>query len=195
MEKFRYEMSKSRKSDMREKVVEVKNVKWDEIGGIENVKREMKELVKYKVEKKDKLIKFGMKKYRGVLLYGKNGCGKNIIEKEIENECKEKFIYVKGKELIKMWFGEYEENVRDVFDKDSEDDNCVLLFDEMDYIAKYSGGNIGDDGGDEDRVINKIIKEMDGMGEKKNVLIIGEKKRKEIIEKEIMSNGRIEKII
>lgn len=102
-----------------------------------------------------------------------SGCGKTLLAKAIANECQANFISVKGPELLTMWFGESEANVRDVFDKARAAAPCVLFFDELDSIAKARGGNVGDAGGAADRVINQILTEMDGMGAKKNVFIIG----------------------
>lgn len=96
-----------------------------------------------------------------------------MLAKAIANECQANFISVKGPELLTMWFGESEANVRDIFDKARSASPCVLFFDELDSIAKSRGGNVGDAGGAADRVINQILTEMDGMGAKKNVFIIG----------------------
>lgn len=104
---------------------------------------------------------------------GPPGCGKTLLAKAIANECQANFISVKGPELLTMWFGESEANVRDIFDKARSASPCVLFFDELDSIAKSRGGNVGDAGGAADRVINQILTEMDGMGAKKNVFIIG----------------------
>lgn len=117
MENFRYAMTKSSPSALRETVVEVPNITWDDIGGLQNVKKELQELVQYPVEHPDKFLKFGMQPSRGVLFYGPPGCGKTLLAKAIANECQANFISVKGPELLTMWFGESEANVRDIFDK------------------------------------------------------------------------------
>lgn len=117
MENFRYAMTKSSPSALRETVVEVPNITWDDIGGLQNVKKELQELVQYPVEHPDKFFKFGMQPSRGVLFYGPPGCGKTLLAKAIANECQANFISVKGPELLTMWFGESEANVRDIFDK------------------------------------------------------------------------------
>ncbi|KAK2724310.1 hypothetical protein QYM36_000977 [Artemia franciscana] len=173
MENFRHAMGKSTPSALRETVVEVPNVTWNDIGGLENVKKELQELVQYPVEHPEKFLKFGMSPSKGVLFYGPPGCGKTLLAKAIANECQANFISIKGPELLTMWFGESEANVRDVFDKARSAAPCVLFFDELDSIAKARGGSQGDAGGAADRVINQILTEMDGMGAKKNVFIIG----------------------
>lgn len=181
MDNFRYAMTKSSPSALRETVVEVPNVSWTDVGGLENVKKELQELVQYPVEHPDKFLKFGMQPSRGVLFYGPPGCGKTLLAKAIANECQANFISIKGPELLTMWFGESEANVRDIFDKARSASPCVLFFDELDSIAKSRGGNIGDAGGAADRVINQILTEMDGMGAKKNVFIIGATNRPGIL--------------
>lgn len=110
-------MGATNPSALRETVVEVPNVSWDDIGGLEKVKRELQELVQYPVEHPEKFLKFGMTPSKGVLFYGPPGCGKTLLAKAIANECQANFISIKGPELLTMWFGESEANVRDVFDK------------------------------------------------------------------------------
>merc|ERR1712071_398464 len=142
MEDFRYAMGKSTPSAIRETVVEVPTVSWTDIGGLENVKRELQELVQYPVEHPEKFLKFGMMPSKGVLFYGPPGCGKTLLAKAIANECQANFISIKGPELLTMWFGESEANVRDVFDKARAAAPCVLFFDELDSIAKARGPDL-----------------------------------------------------
>jgi len=130
-----------------------------------------------------------------VLFYGPPGCGKTLLAKAIANECQANFISIKGPELLTMWFGESEANVRDVFDKARQAAPCVLFFDELDSIAKSRGGSVGDGGGAADRVINQILTEMDGMGAKKNVFIIGATNRPDIIDSAILRPGRLDQLI
>jgi len=195
MENFRFAMGKSTPSALRETVVEVPNVTWDDIGGLEGVKRELQELVQYPVEHPEKFLQFGMQPSRGVLFYGPPGCGKTLLAKAIANECQANFISVKGPELLTMWFGESEANVRDIFDKARSAAPCVLFFDELDSIAKSRGGSVGDAGGAADRVINQVLTEMDGMGAKKNVFIIGATNRPDIIDGAILRPGRLDQLI
>ncbi|KAH1249668.1 Cell division cycle protein 48 [Glycine max] len=107
---------------------------WEDIGGLENVKRELQETVQYPVEHLEKFEKFGMSPLKGVLFYGPPGCGKTLLAKAIANECQANFISVRGPELLTMWFGESEANVREIFDKARQSAPCVL-FDELDSIA------------------------------------------------------------
>ncbi|CAI2323854.1 unnamed protein product [Caenorhabditis sp. 36 PRJEB53466] len=195
MENFRFAMGKSSPSALREAVVETPNVTWSDIGGLQQVKQELQELVQYPVEHPEKYLKFGMQPSRGVLFYGPPGCGKTLLAKAIANECQANFISIKGPELLTMWFGESEANVRDVFDKARAAAPCVLFFDELDSIAKARGSSVGDGGGAADRVINQVLTEMDGMNAKKNVFIIGATNRPDIIDPAVLRPGRLDQLI
>ncbi|KAJ7535579.1 hypothetical protein O6H91_12G039400 [Diphasiastrum complanatum] len=194
-EHFQTALSTSNPSALRETVVEVPNVSWDDIGGLENVKRELQETVQYPVEHPEKFEKFGMSPSKGVLFYGPPGCGKTLLAKAIANECQANFISVKGPELLTMWFGESEANVRDVFDKARQSAPCVLFFDELDSIATQRGNSRGDAGGAADRVLNQLLTEMDGMNAKKTVFIIGATNRPDIIDSALLRPGRLDQLI
>lgn len=126
-------------SSLRENQVEVPDVYWEDVGGLEDVKRELHETVQYPVEHADKYVKFGMSPSKGVLFYGPSGCGKTLLAKAIANEAGANFISIKGPELLTQWFGESEANVRELFDKARAASPCILMFDEMDSIAKTRG--------------------------------------------------------
>ena len=117
------------------------------------------------------------------------------MAKAVANECQANFISVKGPELLTMWFGESEANVRDVFEKARQAAPCVLFFDELDSIAQQRGGSQGDGGGAADRVMNQLLTEMDGVGAKKNVFIIGATNRPDIIDTALMRPGRLDQLI
>jgi len=129
------------------------------------------------------------------LFYGPPGTGKTMLAKAIANECNSNFISIKGPELLTMWFGESEANVRDVFDKARAAAPCVMFFDELDSIAKARGGSSGDAGGAGDRVLNQILTEMDGMNQKKNVFIIGATNRPDQIDSALLRPGRLDQLI
>ena len=192
---FKFALGASNPSSLRETVVEVPNVSWNDIGGLYGVKRELKELVQYPIEHPEKFEKFGMSPSRGVLFYGPPGCGKTLLAKAVANECQANFISIKGPELLTMWFGESEANVRDVFAKARAAAPCVLFFDELDSIAQQRGGSSGDAGGAGDRVMNQLLTEMDGVGSKKNVFIIGATNRPDIIDTALMRPGRLDQLI
>jgi len=185
----------SNPSALRETVVEVPTVTWNDIGGLEKVKQELQETVQYPVEHPEKFLKYGMPPSKGVLFYGPPGTGKTLLAKAIAHECQANFISIKGPELLTMWFGESEANVRDVFDKARAAAPCVMFFDELDSIAKARGGSSGDAGGAGDRVLNQILTEMDGMNAKKNVFIIGATNRPDQIDSALLRPGRLDQLI
>ena len=194
-EHFKFALGTSNPSSLRETVVEVPSTTWNDIGGLFDVKNELRELVQYPIEHPEKFEKFGMSPSRGVLFYGPPGCGKTLLAKAVANECQANFISIKGPELLTMWFGESEANVRDVFAKARAAAPCVLFFDELDSIAQQRGGNSGDGGGAGDRVMNQLLTEMDGVGAKKNVFIIGATNRPDIIDTALMRPGRLDQLI
>ena len=192
---FKIALEQSNPSAFRETAVEIPNITWKDIGGLENVKRELQETVQYPVEHPEKFEKFGMQPSKGVLFYGPPGCGKTLLAKAIANECQANFISIKGPELLTMWFGESENNVREIFDKARQASPCVLFFDEIDSIARARGGSGGDAGGAGDRVINQILTEIDGVGVRKNVFVIGATNRPDILDPAIMRPGRLDQLV
>ena len=194
-EHFKAAMKMSNPSALRETTVEIPNVTWADVGGLESTKRELQELVQYPVNHPEKFRKFGLDAPRGVLFYGPPGCGKTMLAKAVANECQSNFISIKGPELLTMWFGESEANVRDVFDKARQAAPCVLFFDELDSVARARGSSVSDAGGAGDRILNQILTEMDGMGKKKQVFIIGATNRPDIIDPALMRPGRLDQLI
>jgi transitional endoplasmic reticulum ATPase len=192
---FDHAMGVVHPSSLRENQVEVPDVHWEDVGGLEDVKRELHETVQYPVEHADKYIKFGMSPSKGVLFYGPPGCGKTLLAKAIANECGANFISIKGPELLTQWFGESEANVRELFDKARAASPCILMFDEMDSIAKTrgSGGPGSSEAGD--RVINQILTEIDGVGARKNVFVIGATNRPDILDPAVIRPGRLDQLI
>jgi transitional endoplasmic reticulum ATPase len=195
-EHFRFAMGQTNPASLRETVVEIPDVTWEDIGGLEDVKKNLQEMILYPIEHPDKFHKFGMNPSKGVLFYGPPGCGKTLLAKAVAHECSSNFISIKGPELLTMWFGESEANVREVFDKARGAAPCVLFFDELDSvgIARGSGAG-GDAGGAGDRVLNQLLTEMDGVGSKKNLFFIGATNRPDILDEALIRPGRLDQLI
>mmetsp|Transcript_22297 Transcript_22297/g.46874 ORF Transcript_22297/g.46874 Transcript_22297/m.46874 type:complete len:909 (+) Transcript_22297:297-3023(+) len=191
---FMHALSVCDPSALRENKVEVPDVKWEDIGGLEETKRDLQEMVRYPIEHRGLFEKFGMEASRGVLFYGPPGCGKTLMAKAIANECGANFISVKGPELLNAWFGGSEANVRDLFDKARSASPCILFFDEMDSIARARGSG-GGSSETSDRVINQILSEIDGIGSGKTLFIIGATNRPDILDPGIMRPGRLDQLI
>merc|ERR1712188_259038 len=194
-EHFNQGLGSCNPSSLRETVVEVPNVKWDDIGGLEETKRNLQEMILYPIEHPEKFEKFGMQPSRGVLFYGPPGCGKTLLAKAVASETSANFVSIKGPELLTMWFGESEANVREVFDKARSAAPCVLFFDELDSIGTARGSGGGEAGGAGDRVMNQLLTEIDGVGAKKNVFFIGATNRPELLDEALLRPGRLDQLI
>ncbi|KAL6122440.1 hypothetical protein NUSPORA_00523 [Nucleospora cyclopteri] len=191
---FNYAIQNTDPSSLRETVIETPNVKWADIGGLENVKAELRETVMYPVNHPEKFIKFGQNPSKGVLLYGPPGCGKTLLAKAVATECKANFISIKGPELLSKWVGDSESNVRQIFDKARGSAPCVLFFDEIDSIGK-SRMHASDSSGVTDRMLNQLLVEMDGMNQKKNVFVMGATNRPSLLDTALMRPGRLDQLV
>ncbi|ANQ05829.1 Cell division cycle ATPase [Plasmodium coatneyi] len=190
---FQHALNICNPSSLRERQVQIPTVTWEDIGGMQEVKEQLKETILYPLEYKHLYAKFNSNYNKGILLYGPPGCGKTLLAKAIANECNANFISVKGPELLTMWFGESEANVRDLFDKARAASPCIIFFDEIDSLAKERNSNNNNDASD--RVINQILTEIDGINEKKTIFIIAATNRPDILDKALTRPGRLDKLI
>ena len=190
-EPFKFASAGANPSSLREVNVEIPNVTWEDIGGLEDTKANLREMILFPIEHPDKFLKFGMKPSKGVLFYGPPGCGKTLMAKAVANECSSNFISIKGPELLTMWFGESEANVRGIFDKARGAAPCVLFFDELDSVGTARGSSSGSSGAG-DRVLNQLLTEMDGAGVKKNLFFIGATNRPDILDEALIRPGRLD---
>ncbi|KAF8015059.1 hypothetical protein BT93_H0757 [Corymbia citriodora subsp. variegata] len=172
----------------------VPNVKWEDVGGLEDVKKSILDTVQLPLLHKD-LFSSGLRKRSGVLLYGPPGTGKTLLAKAVATECSLNFLSVKGPELINMYIGESEKNVRDIFQKARSARPCVIFFDELDSLAPARGAS-GDSGGVMDRVVSQMLAEIDGLNDDtQDLFIIGASNRPDLIDPALLRPGRFDKLL
>ncbi len=185
-----------RPSAMREVLVETPNIKWEDIGGIENVKQDLKEAVEWPLKHPDAFTRLGIRPPRGILLYGPPGTGKTLLAKAVANESESNFIQVKGPELLSMWVGKSEEGVRKIFEKARQVSPCVVFFDEIDSLAGKRGYG-GQGGGSKvtESVLNQLLAEMDGLEDLKDIVVIAATNRPDMLDSALMRPGRFDRIV
>ncbi|KAF3309568.1 peroxisomal assembly protein [Orbilia oligospora] len=175
----------------------IPNVSWDDVGGLANVKSAVMETIQLPLERPELFAK-GMKKRSGILFYGPPGTGKTLLAKAIATEFSLNFFSVKGPELLNMYIGESEANVRRVFQRARDARPCVVFFDELDSVAPKRG-NQGDSGGVMDRIVSQLLAELDGMSEGKEgsggVFVIGATNRPDLLDPALLRPGRFDKML
>eukprot|EP00939_MAST-03C_sp_MAST-3C-sp1_P002679 g2679.t1 len=181
-------------STIRDVVMSKPNVSFKDIGGLDDVKKELQEMINFPSQYEELFTDVGVRPPTGALMYGPPGCGKTLLAKAMAAECDANFISIKGPQLLTKWFGESEENVRGIFEKARQSAPCVLFFDELDSIAVKRGGFSGDHGVS-NRIVNQLLTEMDGIGKRKNVFVIGATNRPDTLDPAILRPGRLDQKI
>ncbi len=181
-------------STMREVLIEKPNVRWEDIGALENAKQELKEAVEWPLKYGKVFEHMSAKPPKGILLYGPPGTGKTMLAKAVATESEANFIAVKGPEFLNKWVGESEKAVRETFRKARQASPCVIFMDEIDSIAPERGKGGGDDGVTE-RVISQMLTEMDGLESLNNVVVIAATNRPDIMDPALLRPGRFDKSI
>jgi len=181
-------------SALREVFIEVPEVRWDDIGGLKDVKQAIQEAVEWPLKYPDLYERLGIRAPRGILLFGPPGTGKTLLAKAVATESQANFIAVKGPEILSKWVGESERAVREIFRKARQAAPCIIFFDEMDAIAPRRGWGISDSGVTE-RIVNQLLSEMDGLQNSKGVVVIGATNRPDILDPALLRPGRFDRII
>ncbi|KAM0786124.1 hypothetical protein ACM66B_006934 [Microbotryomycetes sp. NB124-2] len=174
----------------------IPNVTWDDVGGLANVKSDILDTIQLPLEHPE-LFADGLKKRSGILLYGPPGTGKTLLAKAVATSCSLNFFSVKGPELLNMYIGESEANVRRVFQRARDAKPCVIFFDELDSVAPKRG-NQGDSGGVMDRIVSQLLAELDGMSEGKggsDVFVIGATNRPDLLDPALLRPGRFDRML
>jgi transitional endoplasmic reticulum ATPase len=181
-------------SAMREVLVEVPKVRWDEVGGLERAKQELREAVEWPLKHPDSFKRLGIEPPRGILLYGPPGSGKTLLARAVATESEANFIVVKGPELLSKWVGESERGVREVFRKAKMTSPTVVFFDEIDSLVPRRGSGFGDSHVTE-RVLSQLLTEMDGIEKLENVVVIGATNRPDLVDPALLRPGRFDRLI
>ncbi|RLI05201.1 AAA family ATPase [Candidatus Bathyarchaeota archaeon] len=179
---------------MREVYIETPNVKWDEIGGLERVKSELREAVEWPLKYPQAFERVGIRPPKGILLYGPPGCGKTLLAKAVATESESNFISIKGPEVFSKWVGESEKAIREVFRKARMASPAVVFFDEFDAIVPRRGMGYADQGVSE-RVISQLLTEMDGISTLENIVVLAATNRPDILDPAVLRPGRFDKLI
>jgi len=190
---FKESLKVVRPSALREVFVEIPNVKWTDIGGLETIKQELIEAVEWPLKHPESFKRLGVKPPKGILLYGAPGTGKTMLAKAVATESQANFILVKGPELLSKWVGESEKAVREVFKKAKQVSPCIVFFDEIDSLAPRRGSN--SDSHVSERVVNQLLTEIDGLVEMHDVVIIAATNRPDIMDTALLRPGRFDRII
>jgi transitional endoplasmic reticulum ATPase len=191
---FREALKEVRPSALREVQVQIPDVSWDDVGGLDELKDELREAVEWPIKHKDAYDYVNVETPKGVLLHGPPGTGKTLIAKALAKMTESNFISIKGPELLSKWVGESEKGVREIFRKARQAAPCIIFLDEIDsLVPRRSSGN--SDSHVTENIVSQILTEIDGLEELHNVLIIGATNRLDIVDEALLRPGRFDRII
>jgi transitional endoplasmic reticulum ATPase len=192
-EDFKEALKDVRPSALREVLVQVPNVTWDDVGGLDSLKEELREAIEWPLKHKEAFEYVDISPPKGILLHGPPGTGKTLIAKAVAKMTESNFIAIKGPELLSKWVGESEKGVREIFRKARQAAPCVIFFDEIDALAPRRSG--GDSSHVSENVVSQILTEIDGLEELHDVVIIGATNRLDIVDEALLRPGRFDRII
>ncbi|WP_312908431.1 CDC48 family AAA ATPase [Natronosalvus caseinilyticus] len=192
-EDFRGALAEVEPSAMREVLVELPKVSWDDVGGLDEAKEQVKESVEWPLREPQKFERMGIDPPAGVLLYGPPGTGKTLMAKAVANETNANFISVRGPQLLSKWVGESEKAIRQTFRKARQVSPTVIFFDELDSLAPGRGGEVGSNVSE--RVVNQLLTELDGLEEMEDVMVIGATNRPDMIDPALLRSGRFDRLV
>ncbi len=193
-EDFRDALKEVKPSALREVQVQIPNVSWDDVGGLDQLKEELREAVEWPIKYKEAFDYVNVETPKGILLYGPPGTGKTLIAKALAKMTESNFISIKGPELLSKWVGESEKGIREIFRKARQAAPCIIFLDEVDaLVPRRSNGSSGSHV--TENVVSQILTEIDGLEELHNVLIIGATNRLDIVDEALLRPGRFDRII
>lgn len=177
-------------SSMREIMVEIPEVSWDDVGGLDDIKEKLIDLVQRPLDDPDSFTRMGISPPKGVLLYGPPGTGKTLLGKAVANECDANFISIKGPEVLSKWVGESEKAVREIFKKARQTAPSIIFLDEIDSLAPERG--MGDINEVTDRVVNQLLTSMDGIESNPGIVVLGATNRPDRVDSALLRSGRFD---
>jgi len=180
-------------SAMREVLVEIPTVGWNDVGGLDEVKQQLNEMVEMPLENPEAFKRMGVRPSQGILLYGPPGTGKTLLAKAVANESKANFISIKGPEIMSKWYGESERAVRDVFKKARQVAPAIIFLDEIDAIAPRRGVSEGSRA--TETVVNQLLTSMDGLTSREGVTVIAATNRPDIVDSALLRPGRFDRLV
>ncbi len=190
---FKDALKEIKPSALREVQVQIPNVSWDDVGGLDQLKEELRESVEWPIKHKEAYDYVGVESPKGILLYGPPGTGKTMIAKALAKMTESNFISIKGPELLSKWVGESERGVREIFRKARQAAPCIVFLDEIDALVPRRSNN--DSSHVTENVVSQILTEIDGLEELHNVLIVGATNRLDIVDEAVLRPGRFDRII
>jgi transitional endoplasmic reticulum ATPase len=191
---FEQALKEVQPSALREIVVEIPNVRWQDVGGLDQVKQMLREMVELPLEHPEAFARLGVRSPKGVLLYGPPGTGKTMIAKAVATEAGANFLTAKGSTMLSKWYGESEKKIAEFFQRAKQVTPAVIFFDELDSLAPVRGGSLGEPQVTE-RVVNQLLAEMDGMEELKGVVVLAATNRPDMIDPALLRPGRFDEIV
>ena len=195
MADFRMAIKEVEPSALREIYLEVPEVSWDEVGGLQEIKDRLKESIEWPLTKPELFEHFGINPPRGIVLFGAPGTGKTLLAKAIASEAKANFITIKGPELISKWVGESEKAVREVFKKAKQSSPSIIFLDEFESIAGIRRSSSGEGSDVINRVVNQLLSSMDGVEGMEGVIVVAATNRPEMIDPALLRSGRFERVM
>ena len=190
---FRGALNEVEPSAMREVLVELPKITWDDVGGLDQPKQQIKEAVEWPLSSPEKFDRMGVEAPKGVLLYGPPGTGKTLMAKAVANETNANFISVRGPQLLSKWVGESEKAIRQTFRKARQVSPTVIFFDELDSLAPSRGQEAGTNVSE--RVVNQLLTELDGLEEMGEVMVIAATNRPDMIDPALIRSGRFDRLV
>ncbi|HVI98227.1 MAG TPA: CDC48 family AAA ATPase [Sphingomonas sp.] len=193
-EDFMEALKRIQPSAMREVMVQAPEVRWEDIGGLDQAQERLKEGVELPLKDPDAFRRLGIRPAKGFLLYGPPGTGKTLLAKAVAREAEANFIATKSSDLLSKWYGESEQQIARLFARARQVAPCVIFIDELDSLVPARGGGLGEPQVTE-RVVNTILSEMDGLEELQSVVVIGATNRPNLVDPALLRPGRFDELI